>query len=363
MDTLDGVVCRAARAGSAWFVTLLLVVAVLAPGGAARAEVVKNLYQGQVPVADRSEKELARTAREALTQVLVKVSGSTEVLTLPAVAESLRDALSVAQQFSYARTGNPEQPLAARFEFDPGWVSGLLTRAGAPLWTANRPTVLVWLAQDTPQGRQFVSRDTAPALVERLEASFERRGVPLRFPLFDLADSAAITPAQAWRLNETVLRHASSRYKADEILAGRLTQLSSGDWLGDWAYLSSHGRIDRSTTPESIDDFLDSGAALVADDMAARYAVKAGAAPASGVPMVVGNVRSYADYAAIVSWLEGLEVIDQASPEQIDGDRLRLRLSATVDAAQLSAIIEINRHLVPERTDPTDSELSYQWRH
>lgn len=345
-----------ARWGAALFLALAL-------ASAARAEVVRDLYMGQVPVADRSQQELARAAREALSQVLVKVSGSTDVLALPAVAASLDDALSQAQQFSYARPPDPEQPLAARFEFDREWVSGLLTRAGAPLWTANRPAVLLWLVQDTPEGRQFVNRDTAPELVTRLEQGFERRGVPLRFPLFDLSDTAALTPEQAWRQNGTALRRASSRYRAEEILAGRMTRLSSGDWLGDWAYLSAEGRLDRSATPESIDAFLDAGVALVAEDMAARYAVSASSAPARGLGMRVSNVRSYADYAAVVSWLEGLEVIESASVERIRGDRLSLRLTAQADAAQLRGIIELNRRLVPaEGPDVPDSELDYQWR-
>nr|WP_241263285.1 DUF2066 domain-containing protein [Parahaliea mediterranea] len=328
---------------------------------AARAEVVGDLYTGQVPVADRSQQELARAASAALAEVLVKVSGSAEVLDLPEVAASLDNALSQAQQFSYARTGDEHRPLAARFEFDRGWVGDLLTRAGAPIWTANRPAVLLWLVQDTARGREFVNRDSAPELLAQLEADFERRGVPLRLPLYDLADAAALSAEQAWRLNTTALRQASSRYGVGEILAGRMTQLSSGQWLGDWAYLSAHGRIDRSATPESVERFLASGVGLVAEDMARRYAVAAGAAPASGVAMSVANVRSYADYAAIVTWLEGLELIEHANVEQVRGDRLELRLRAQADAARLAAIIELNRHLVPVG-GAVDGELSYQWR-
>lgn len=327
-----------------------------------RAEVVKDLYTGQAPVGDRSQDELGRAAREALSQVLVKVSGSTEVLALPGIAPALRQALSQARQYSYARTDDPEQPLAARFEFSQSWVSGLLSEAGAPLWTANRPAVLLWLVQDTPEGRQFVSRETAPELVRELEAGFQARGVPLRLPLYDLADAAALSPDQAWSLNEVTLRQASQRYRADEILAGRLSQLSGGQWLGDWAYLSARERLDRSASPEPVEAFLDAGVALVAEDMAARYAVAASGAPASGVAMSVSNVRSYADYAAIVSWLEGLELIDQANVEHISGTRLQLRLLAQTDASQLASIIELNRRLVPAATAAAPGELSYQWQ-
>jgi len=344
------------RAGAVLLVTAVLAVA-------AQAEVVQGLYMGQVTVADRSQKELARAAGEALSQVLVKVSGSTEVLQLPEVASVLPDAMSQAQQFSYTRTGSEEQPLAARFEFDRRWVSQLLTRAGAPLWTANRPEVLLWLVRDTPDGRQFVNRDSAPELVDELEAGFARRGVPLRLPLFDLVDAGALSSDQAWSLNAATLRQASARYRVDEVLAGRMTELSSGDWVGDWAYLSTQRRLDRSAAPQSTAAFLDAGVDLVAEDMASRYAVEAGSAPASGIVMTVENVSTYADFAAIVSWLEGLELIEQATVERIDGDRLELRLLAQADASQLSAIIELNRHLMPViEAAPTTTELNYQWQ-
>lgn len=347
------------RSGALLLLFVLLTAALATP---LRAELVKDLYSGQTPVGDRSQAELGRAAREALSQVLVKVSGSTEVLDLPGIAPALEDALSQARQFSYARTDDPEQPLAARFEFSQSWISGLLNAAGAPLWTANRPAVLLWLVQDTPEGRQFVNRETAPQLVRQLERDFAARGVPLRFPLYDLTDAAAMSPGQAWSLNEVTLRQASQRYRVDEILAGRLSQLSGGLWLGDWAYLSARERIDRSASPEPIDAFLDAGVALVAEDMAARYAVAASGAPASGVAMRVSNVRSYADYAAIVTWLEGLELIDHANVEHIRGNRLQLRLLAQADAAQLASIIELNRRLVPVTTAAVSGELNYQWQ-
>lgn len=329
----------------------------------AQAEVVGDLYLGEVPVADRSQASLNAAAREALAQVLVKVSGSREVLDNPEVVPVLADARELAQQFSYARGRTPEQSLLARFEFDNAWVNGLLAGAGEPIWTANRPAVLLWLVRDTPAGRQFVTSETAPEEVEILRAAFARRGVPLRMPLHDLADAAALPAAQAWQLNPPSLRQASARYRVEEILAGRVSRLSSGDWLGDWSYLSSRDRVDRSATAEPLADFLQAGADLVAEEMASRYAIAASATAAGGVSMRVTNVRAYADYAAVVSWLEGLELIERANVEQISGDTLQLRLQAQADAGQLAAIIELNRQLVPQTAArPIPGELSYRWQ-
>ena len=83
-------------------------------------------------------------------------------------------------------------------------------------------------------------------------------------------------------------------------------------------------------------------------------------------------MSSYADYAAIVKWLEGLELVDHANIEQVQGDRIELRLQAQADAAQLAATIELNDRLLPLPLPVTASEpgsetqpsaqLNYQWR-
>jgi hypothetical protein len=80
------------------------------------------------------------------------------------------------------------------------------------------------------------------------------------------------------------------------------------------------------------------------------------------VKLSVVGVFSYADYAGSVAWLEGLELIEHANIERIQGDRVELRLHAQADARQLAAIIELNERLVPlPSTDPND-QLSYQWQ-
>ena len=63
-----------------------------------------------------------------------------------------------------------------------------------------------------------------------------------------------------------------------------------------------------------------------------------------------------------MAWLEGLELIDHANVEQIEGEQIELRLHAQADAGQLAAIIELNERLVPVPPTTANSQLSYQWR-
>lgn len=342
-----------------------LTILLLALAAGARAELVTELYSAEVPVADQSSSALARASALALSEVLVKVSGSAAVLRNPVIAAALGDARNRVQQFSYRRDPSPEgDGLLLRVEFDSTYVSGLMIEAGAPIWTANRPPVLVWLVSEAAAGRHFVNPDIAAEMTAALRAEFSRRGVPLQLPLYDLADAAALTPEQAGRLDSPLIAAASGRYNLQDVLAGRFEVLPAGGVAGEWAYLFGSDRIARSVTAASEQEFFRQGAELVAEAMAARYAVAPTAGDSAGEVMMVAGVTSYADYAAVVSWLEGLELIEQANVESIQGDVIKLRLLAQADPSRLAAIIELNQRLVPVPVMPGSPapQLNYQWQ-
>jgi len=329
---------------------------------ASHAVVVKNLYSAEVAVADNSQKALSAGSRAALSEVLVKISGNAEVLQNPVLQSALGNARNLVQQYAYSRQQGDSGELLARFEFDDSVISNLVAKAGVPLWTSNRPSVLVWMVIEGPQGRQFLNRESSPEMMDRVAEEFTRRGVPARFPLYDLNDSAAISVDELWRLNAPLLATASQRYDVQHILAGRLATLSNGSWVGDWSYISENSRIDRSIRVGDPEAFLQAGVSLVAEEMSARYAVAPSATVADGVKVLVSGVTNYSDYSSIVAWLQGLELIELANVETIRGDTIQLNLVAQADARQLAAIIELNKRLIPVRDPDAGVQLSYQWQ-
>lgn len=342
----------------AWLIACVLLLANLP----ARAVVVQDLYVAEVPVTSQGSQALDSGAQAALAEVLVKVSGSAELLRNPTVKAALGKARSHVLQYSFRRAQGPEGELTGRFEFDGDYVTSLVKEVGAPLWTANRPEVLVWLVADDGTGRYFVNADSAPELAEELLAAFARRGVPARLPLYDLADSAALDPEQAWRLAAPDLEAASLRYGVQNVLAGRLTAASASNWVGEWTYLAGEEQLNRPLNTPTQEAFLQRGAALVAEEMAARYAVATGMGDGSGVTLSVVGVNAYSDYAAIVAWLEGLELVEHASLERIEGDSMYLHLQTGADVAGLATVIELNPRLLPLPPAAGEEEgLAYQW--
>ncbi len=77
--------------------------------------------------------------------------------------------------------------------------------------------------------------------------------------------------------------------------------------------------------------------------------------------MSVVGVNDFADYAAIVDWLEGLELVEHANLRRISGDRLELALVSLADAADLARVIALNGRLSPVAAS-VPGQLDYQWQ-
>ncbi len=337
----------------------MLVCAVLLFSATVRSEVVADLYSATVAVPDQSGASLARGAGEALGQVIVKVSGDDSALQSPVIATALGSARTQVQQFVFSRDAGPEGGLRARFEFDSTYVTGLITRAGLPLWTANRPRVLVWVVVESAGERNYVNPSETPELAAALRQAFDQRGVPLGFPLFDLGDATAITSEQIWGLDAPGAEAASARYQVENILLGRVIETATGQWVGDWAYLHAGERQERGANGETASDFFADGAALVAASMAARYAV----APAEGgdghLRLAILGLASFSDYAATVNWLQSLELVQEAGLDIVSGDRAEFVITTALDAPKLAQLLQLNHRLQP--VDPAAQELEYQW--
>ncbi|NQX87948.1 MAG: DUF2066 domain-containing protein [Halioglobus sp.] len=343
-------------------VFLIALLSVLLHAGTARPEVVQDLHTATVPVADQSAKALAAASRDALAAVLVKVSGSRQVLVSAEIKQALSGARAQVQQYAYTRGRSPAKELMVDIEFDRNYILNLIRSAGLPLWTANRPAVLAWVIVDSADGRQFINWDSTPEEAQLLVDEFSRRGVPVQIPVFDLADLGALTMESAWRLDANALKRASTRYNVQNVLAGRLARLSSGDGAGDWSYLYEGDQSKRSATVPDLKAFFRNGVELVADKMAARYAVSPNAENSGELRMVVLGVTNYVDYAKIVGFLQNLELIEQAQVQRIWGQQVELRLQTAVDADQLATLIELNDQLAPVSVAETGPQLTYQWR-
>lgn len=345
----------------------------------ASAAVVRDLYQAQVPVAAQSPAELKRAARSGLAEVLVRVSGRADSARHAALGEALAQADRYVEQYRYDTVAPPAvaEPLEQSFEaaapqpivvlsFAPGQIQSLLRKAGLPVWGANRPTLLVWLALDDGSSRTLVNEESQPELVQALREEARRRGLLLNFPLLDLDDLAAVTTDLVWQMDLGRLDEASQRYRADGLLVGRIAALPSGRWLGGLRMVAGELRLSFDGEGTSLANYLAPSIDRVADALSSQYAsVSEGSAP-DEVLLRLADIQNFAEYSRALDYLGRLSQVRTVLPVEMAGGDITLRLEINGGVAQLQRALALDHRMQPLAADPlapvpVNGQLRYRW--
>lgn len=333
---------RVLKQGVRLFAVLL---ALLLGARSAVAVVVPDMFTAVVPVAAQSPEEFARGAATGMEQVLVRLTGRTDITTVPAIKAALRTADVYLLQFRYE--GQSDQGVLLNVSFDQPLLEKLLRDNKIPLWPADRVPVAVWLILEDASGeRSLVNPDSQPALTAALDAVALRRGLVLRYPLLDLADATRIDPLVAWDNRDAKpFIEASVRYEAPAVLVGRFTATSvatdAASYAGSWQMADAQGEKSLNLDDGAWDKHAELGITIAAEILAARYAIAPVAIAGEGTLIEVSNITSFNAYNALLTSVKSLTAVQQVMPQAIDADRVTLRIVAE---GQLNQLIDaLNR--------------------
>ncbi|AKH69111.1 hypothetical protein IMCC21906_01433 [Spongiibacter sp. IMCC21906] len=326
-----------------WAVSVAMVCLV---SGVAQAAMIQNLYEERLLVDTQSAQTLRRGAAEALERVLVRVSGQRNVRDNSVVAQALANAEPLLTQYRYINdnSAEDEDQLALLMSFSPRQVNGLLQSAGLPIWSSNRPSVLVWLVEDTASGRQFVSGDTPGALYEALQTEAQRRGVSLQFPLLDLVDTGNLSVADVWQMQMDLVKQASSRYGAPYVLVGRASELSNGQWVASWNLVQGQQELRLDSDGMGGQEAVAAVVDRIADTQARNFSVVAGTSNESTL-IYVDGISDFHGYAGLVTYLENLSVIEHANTVWVSESALVVELVLNGDMEKVDRFLSLDKQL------------------
>jgi hypothetical protein len=287
-----------------------------------KAEVVGDLYLAEVPVKSQDREERQEAIRTGLSQVLVRVTGSNQVLTAPAIETVLNQPTRYVQRFRYRKqeqAGKTQLVLWVRF--DESVITKLLHDNQMPVWGHTRPTTLLWLVVDDRRKRSLLSNDMDTEARKIVEQQARLRGLPLRLPLYDLADRTNLSISDVWGNFEDAIMQASSRYQTEAVLVGRVYRASSNSWSGRWTLYSQGRQQNWQTSGESLEVALVPGISQTTEILAQRYAQVESVITSDRLRIKVEGVNGLPDYERVVRYLLSLDAISQVRPSTIsDGD-------------------------------------------
>jgi hypothetical protein len=333
--------------------------------GQVHARLGQDYFRASVGVVSQSQAERKRAAKEALSQVLVRISGSLNVLDDEALVAKLDGALNFVEQFQY-RVPDGDDLLALEttellsFTFSPIMVRNVLTETGHPFWQVSRPTTLVWLVEDNvAEGRQLHNQQSPFPLISGLTEAAQKRGLPLLFPLLDLEDQLSVSVDDVWNLNELIIAKASERYKTDVILVGRFSQTSRGELWTTWQYFhAGNTRVyDNRTAVDDDNAFATVGNIAIdplADFLAARYAILPQFEAEAKLVVQLTGVENYQDYYRALTYLKGLAAVASVDLAAVRQETLLLYLDSDASIDRLIGILALDGKFLPVAGKPLE---------
>jgi hypothetical protein len=338
---------------------LLLALLCALPAALAAPVTERSLFQVQVPVADQGADARAAGEGAAFRQVLRRIAAAPDLFDRAAVQAALASPQRYYVRAGYARrteaelaaereAGMDPAPWLLALEFDRASVLGLLAAENIPVWTGDRPEILVWMAVEGEDGRRSLVGADHP-WAAALEAAAAARGLALTVPLVDLEDLATVTPRDVWARFREPIGAASLRYGTDAILLVRLAAQPLGswrvDWQGDLSGIPFDAAAEAATVPEGLGILVDA----LADGLLERYAIQVGSANADVLWLQVDGIDSIDRYAALLRYLRGVNGIDGNQVIQVQERSLLLRLDVTDTPERVLDLLRLEARLVPEQ--------------
>lgn len=340
----------------------------------ANAAKVSNLYMAQVLVAEQSVTVDPVVARQALEQVLVKVTGRRDVLNFPRLQPLLSDPLPLVLKYSYEATNIPikeeqgHELLAQRLviAFSKGLLDQRLSELDVRPLGNNRPGVLVWMVEEKGGVREYLGLEDDPVVLNQFRATAADRGLPVFRPLLDIEDESALPVSDTWGFFTDSIIKASERYQPDSILVGRIYSQSGQSktqwlllWGGETEQFSGEGRSLREQMTNAVNH--------VADKLFADFVRPSIGTNEDGMVVEIAGVSDLADYFQITRFLEDLPALDSVMLQSLESDKLVLRIKVAGTVQQLQRAMSLNPRLTPEQVldvpeGEAESSLHYRWQ-
>ncbi len=329
------------------------------------AEEVSGLYTGLVPVADQSAESRDFAVTQALSQVLIKLTGNSKIMQSTRVQPFLTNpnAFVAGIGFRNLSSVDGDDQTGLEVSFDPQALDQLIRQAQLPVLPSNRPRLLVWIVRDDAlQGRGFVGQDFSDAALQSFDRAMKTRGMPYLIPNFDLQDQLSLSVNEAWSLRADLIGPASDRYNTDGWIALRFYTTSNAEVRGAWLYQSSGRRQLNDFRAEPGEEFMTEAVGSLVDSLASSYTYMP-QLDTSALQVKINRVANFKDYQAVLSQFKKLELVDSVQLFGVQGDQLTLAIDAEAGAELLhSALVRSGR--LQSQTAPgsmLSGRLEFDW--
>lgn len=341
------------------------------------AEMV-GLYEASVEITDQSSRSQDKAKRQAFREVLVKVSGSKDLLRFPEIRQQITRADDYLLSYRYESDQNTLFYLA---EFDPQRIEKVIRQNGFPIWGSRRPDTIIWLALQE-QGvlkRSIISESSHFDLIKLANETAKSRGLAISFPILDLEDIQQIGVYDVWGGFIQSVATASERYGTDVVMSARIyfydfdTSIESTDmaplrapsWVANWSLLDGAEIQTGNIVGDDPENLTVQLINQLADSLASKYAIIA-KTPKQGeekLKVTITNISDLSQYVKVRAFLASLSVVAKATLVVQDGNNATFELDMLGSDSDLRNALRLDDKIRPLTDDfgQDIQEHQYVW--
>ena len=347
------------------FTAIFLPIVAILPIKSIHADIVQHLYEVEMPVESQTRDERAYVVREALKEILVRISGRIEAAALAEDEILVSKPTGFVQQFRYRKFKSDEvipanpidgaKPFTQKLwlRFTEKAIAQLLQQQGLPVWGKTRPATLVWLVVDDQKERVLIGNNTPHISRAHLKQEASKKGLPFRLPLLDLADQSQVQVTDVWGNFEDTILSASSRYQTEAVLVGRTYLSFAKTWNTRWSLYSAGQRYDWDVSDsETLRAAVKAGLSKTGEVLSVRFAQINTFEDKKDILLQVKNISDLKAYNRVIKYLQNLGAVTQVQAYQVHTDDVIFTISSQSGRLGVAQAIDLGHLLVAEISEP-----------
>jgi len=339
----------------------VLVIGGLFYKGPAFAVKVTSLYQAELPVPAQTDDLKAQAIHDGLLQVLIKLSGDTEIGKNPNIEPSLERADYYVKELSYLPSTTASSEYLLRIRYDAEDINRLLRKAGVAHWGETRPLILVWLAVTNQQhATEIVASEMPGSLFQQMKQQSNLYGLPVIFPMMDVADMSQISPSDVTTMAIPMLKEAAKRYAPDALLIGIVEQ-GDTDYKSRWQLILGHKKWQWEITDTTPNNVIASIVHQVSTVLAKQDVIKTADKEEQWVKLEVSHITQPEDLAKLIKYVKQLKLVQQVQLSHISGDVVDITVLVNGSIGAFKESIATGHHLDFKYQEQAENRLGYVW--
>jgi len=320
---------------------------------------VENLYSANVPVSDRSEKELERAVGLALKAVLVKITG--DAAGAGNAATVLVDgAMSFLEQYSYLES-TEQNALHLSAKFDQSILNAELTTLEIPIWGKERPDTFLGLLLDDVGLRWFSMEDGVIEIQDLFSKKAGERGLPLIFPEPEESTTlplALLSDGQLGFTDALIYQELAEQYATPSVVLVSLKRVGTEIWESSWSLHLGSEKYSWKSEGDLIDLLISEVVDSVSDKISSTLLDPSVVQEPQEIDIEVVGLNRSTDFLKVLNYLAGLDSVNAVSVTSLRQQKVMLTVSTLRTRRELLQSIAFGNFLNLVSDNPITYDLN-----